>query len=44
MINGLKKVLLNIETSTSGKAIIIIIESPIKITPPNLSGIVRKIA
>lgn len=41
---GLKKLLRNAEVSTTGNKAIITIANPINTTPPNLSGIVRKIA
>jgi hypothetical protein len=42
--NGLKKLLRKDDVSTTGRIARITIAIPIKITPPNLSGIVRKIA
>jgi hypothetical protein len=40
----LKKLLLTVEVSTTGKRSKITIAVPIAITPPNLSGILLKIA
>jgi hypothetical protein len=44
MCNGLKCVERTKEVSTTGSKAIIAIANPIKTTPPNLSGIARKIA
>jgi len=44
MLNGLKKLLRIDDVSTTGKRAKIKIANPIKDTPPNLSGILLKIA
>jgi hypothetical protein len=44
MFNGLKKLLRNADVSTTGNKANTTIAIPIKATPPNLSGIVLKIA